>query len=210
LTPLVLDTFGVSQVKIYLGGKITKNGWRHPLVKGLDRVNPEPDAWPILPGALFGHDYTGPFFIGCDHGCYHGRNQHGLQTAVAEYSCCVDVMYRRPDVVRACLAAIDKSDLIFAWLPTADAHGTLFELGYAHARGKCIVIATPNRRKITDTWFALETARVYECDTPGDLLSCLSDLPVGDFLPSEVLSVFDHVSEHLASLVHAGTWGTSA
>ena len=52
-------------------------------------------------------------------------------------------MYREA-VKRECIRAIRRSDIIFAWVDADEtAFGTLWELGYAEALGKSIVIFTP-------------------------------------------------------------------
>jgi hypothetical protein len=155
---------------IYLAGKISKNDWRVPLVGGGDGLNlddtcccpgadtPLPDEWPVLRRAIFGfHDYTGPYFLGCDHGCFHGDDDHGLAAnngTLVQHHCDPS----RPDkIVRLCRGAIERSDVVFAWLDSPDAYGTVCELGYAAALGKQIWIAGP--KHFRDMWF------VYRLDT---------------------------------------------
>lgn len=89
----------VTTKRIYLAGKIKKNGWRHDLVPGLrdaygidqwtgywrgGRDNPTamPESWPELqmPNGLL---YVGPFFVSDDHGCFHSDGRHGLN----DYGC---------------------------------------------------------------------------------------------------------------------------
>jgi hypothetical protein len=71
---------------IYLAGKIRKNDWRESIIpdikywiEGHDIRSIESIAnWPILEGVIKEkYNYTGPFFVSCDHGCYHGPNSHG-------------------------------------------------------------------------------------------------------------------------------------
>jgi very-short-patch-repair endonuclease len=45
-------------------------------------------------------------------------------------------------IVKHCLAAIDRSDVLFAWLEL-EAYGTVAEIGYARAKGKRIFVAGP-------------------------------------------------------------------
>lgn len=76
-------------MKIYLAGKIAKNDWRHDIVndlRGAGDVHSEIESynlgdkcWPILRQSILGkHDYVGPYFVACDHGCYHGDSSHGV------------------------------------------------------------------------------------------------------------------------------------
>jgi hypothetical protein len=104
-------------MKIYLAGKIRKQCWRHAIVKDLHMTNgniaggtcPDPDVWdactwPILPKAVFGaHDYVGPYFFSCDHGCWH-RTPHAAADNVRD----------RRHVVTACKKAIASADVVFA------------------------------------------------------------------------------------------------
>lgn len=131
-------------MKIYLAGKISPDDYRHGIVPGLRDAyfaSDIGDPWPELQGAVFGHDYVGPFFISCDHGCAHGPNSHGMDAGRANHD--TGEVVCRFEVVRRCLAAIDKADLVFAWMAGRDAHGTLVELGYAVARGKIVIVAAP-------------------------------------------------------------------
>jgi len=64
--------------KLYLAGKVEKNCWRHSLVNKLREA--DWDNAPLLAAVEIGgetFDYVGPFFVSCDHGCYHGDGTHG-------------------------------------------------------------------------------------------------------------------------------------
>lgn len=179
-------------MKIYLAGKINKNCWRHSIVTGLKNASsplpafvetePEPGhgqqldlpEWPVLKNAIFGcHDYVGPYFRSCDHGCFHGDGRHGVAAGYADtghgcfssnsteeliWSCgCESSELREhnhgvPETQEEsnaatrsfCLEAIDAADLVFCWIDREGAYGTACELGYARALGKNIRVATPN------------------------------------------------------------------
>lgn len=146
--------------KVYLAGKITKHGWRDAIVP---RGNPAvidirddavgliwnigdlrgrscaPREWTLRDNSRSIYAITGPFFVGCDHGCTHGTSSH------ATVGGCVGGHRgeMRDEVRRLCLAAIRASDIVFAWLDDATAHGTIAEIGYASALGKRILIAVP-------------------------------------------------------------------
>lgn len=143
--------------RIYLAGKISKNDWRHSLVSGLRHARAESDPheeWPELTaiGSTYltstPWTYTGPYFIYDDHGCGHGPRWHGNGDAERGEIC----GYPQPSrswIVRQALAAIDRSDVVFAWLGLGElegqssAYGTLAELGYASGKGKEIIVAAP-------------------------------------------------------------------
>lgn len=128
---------------VYLAGKISKNDWRHDATDlrgawGSDGSDPDP-TWPtghaLMNGAF---EYTGPFFMGCDH----GPGTHGC----GEDHVGVEFAYPAPGragVLRLCLDAIRRSDIVFVWLDDPTAYGSLVELGYAKALGKEIIVAAP-------------------------------------------------------------------
>lgn len=183
--------------RVYMAGKIKAGDWRHSLLKlrGLPLVYDarhdyvEPVDSPIVDG----FEYAGPFFISDDHGCYHGRNQHGL---VAGGCASESENYvrgwtskdhgsslTRRVIHRSCLHWLDSADVVFCWLESLDAYGTLVELGYAHARGIPIYLAPDSRismdalvdleydprgvhfrSPLDDLWFATMLASEYESD----------------------------------------------
>ena len=143
---------------IYLAGKIYKNDWRHEVAPirgvwgpptGEERLTP----WPVLrESVLRTFDYVGPYFQADDHGCFHGRNSHGCD----ESNC--GGVYEAPtraDLQSRCFKAIQKADIVFAWLDDPTAYGTLVEIGYAKGLGKRVVVATPDYNYAKgDMWFA--------------------------------------------------------
>lgn len=148
-------------MKIYLAGKIGKGDWRHDIVDDLRSNETTPDhPWPILHRHIFGvHDYTGPYFVACDHGGFHGRNRHGVGLGAWEDhgSCCpIEFHTNRAGVTQRCIEGLCAADLIFCWIDRADAYGTLVEIGIAHTLGKDIWIAGPEA--LHDLWFAYEMA----------------------------------------------------
>jgi very-short-patch-repair endonuclease len=151
--------------KVYLAGKIAKNGWRNEIVPepGPDWYDGGPDEpwgrrgigrrakgiWPIRVGTEY--DITGPFFVRDDHGCTHGQSSHangggcvgdfggrafgGSQSTKSELI--------RASVRIACLHAIQQSDFVYAWVDDPTAHGTFAEIGYAIGAGIPVHVATP-------------------------------------------------------------------
>lgn len=197
-------------MKIYLAGKISKNDWRHKVVEHLRGTfiggcpssgemsisrgiakDEEYPSWPILKNAVFGvFDYSGPYFVCDDHGCWHGDNSHGFCAAeeVMEDWCAYEndefVVTKRIEhpkmqshIVHQCQIAINRSDLFFAWIDRTDAYGTLVELGYAFGRGIRIVCAMPKHihDSVADLWFPRELCRRYGrvviADSPESALS---------------------------------------
>lgn len=145
--------------RVYMAGKIAKGDWRHTLVGPslrnasltLDRTTET--IRPIDPVTVGGFEYAGPFFLGDDHGCFHGPHSHGfglLHWPSGEGSGLVDDRLMdalhpdRPDwwfherrnlISRSCLQQVTSADVVFAWIDQYDAYGTLVELGYAAAKG---------------------------------------------------------------------------
>lgn len=166
---------------VYLAGKVTKNGWRQqfvPTLRNAYGANDEHYHWPsgIVDGIAEGVHYTGPFFIGCDHGCGHysphANGAGGCVEVPAHYHdstgghgdyADLEIRFnssRRHDTAKWCLEAIERSDLVIA-LIADDAHGTLIEVGYALGTQKTVWITTQidcdddDEPLIRDAWFAL-------------------------------------------------------
>lgn len=156
-------------MKLYFAGKIGKNDWRTPLVGALAGLGATAAAeeWPTLERAVLGrHAYVGPYFVACDHGCGHAPDGHGAR-AGAETPGCFEPTPRAL-VVERCLEAVRRADLVFAWIDSVTAYGTIFELGFARAIGKPIVIAHPRGfYDARDLWFARASAQtLIDADSP--------------------------------------------
>lgn len=144
---------------VYLAGKIQPNDWRNRFCY-YRHVPDEPED--IANGCILGVDdslsITGPFFISCDHGCYHGDGKHGVGAVSSlhsdEWGGCMGEYYTRDDVLCICKGQIDRAEIVFAYINSNDCYGTLAEIGYAHAKGKDIVIAFSTKKLKTEMWFA--------------------------------------------------------
>lgn len=151
------------KMRIYLAGKISKWCWRHKIVRELRSVSHDAEGKSFgeisLRNAVIGrHDYAGPFFISCDHGCSHKSGFHGVKETE-----CTEVEARnsgRNAAYKNCLQNIRNSTVVFAWLDEPDAYGTIFEIGYASALNKPIVIGTPYGGR-DDMWFAMHDAFLH-------------------------------------------------
>lgn len=167
-------------MRIYLAGKVGKNDWRHSIVgpdlRGANGAGNWRDEQ-----IRFGerYVYTGPFFVGCDHGCSHFSGEHGVgsEYCVPRLESANDFVgdfdrrmrapgdvttgdssalhYDRICIFDKCREAIDESDLVFAWLDDPTAHGTLWELGFAAGRGIPTAVGIPERFDATDLWFPI-------------------------------------------------------
>lgn len=148
-------------LRFYLAGKIGPQGWRDAIVPDLQYqcsrlYTAKKPEWPELPQAIQpgGHSYVGPYFLACDHGCFHGDTQHGVGAANGGESAAI--AYSRSEVWQRCQQALARATVIFAWIDGMDCYGTLLELGYAAALGKGIWIAGP--RRYPELWLTYETA----------------------------------------------------
>lgn len=169
----------MKMTKVYLAGKIGHTDWRHDFFDLRDSSDEYVQAIPLekenereLPsnGNLF---YSGPFFIACDHGCAHGRSNHGRGV---NQPGCIPYNNSQYATLERCKTWINNADYIFVWLNDNTAFGTLTEIGYAHALGKKIFIGFPYDHSShddngeeesfsvnRDMWFALQMAdRVVE------------------------------------------------
>lgn len=144
---------------VYLAGKVAKNDWRHEAVPDLrGALGYGPEVGPEMPEGEFfvlgtGVRYSGPFFVGCDHGCAHGPSTHGSGVG-PESITCSQTPTTRSDVVRRCREGIERADHVFAWLDDLTAYGTLFEIGLAVGLGKKTWLYTRASRDHDDLWFA--------------------------------------------------------
>jgi hypothetical protein len=166
----------------YLAGKIGKNDWRHRLAPGL-RDSPwdgPVTETPILKNVIApGLHYSGPHFVACDHGCFHGEGTHG---AIDDGLNCgsgspAAIPYKdRHLVAFAACWQIRRANIVFAWIESADAHGTLVELGIATGLGKTIWLGGPER--FPDLWFpeCLCDVVCYSYRDPAEFMAaCLSE-----------------------------------
>lgn len=153
-------------MKIYCAGKISHKDWRTQLYFGQGiELTEDPDdehicptgfsqyknllpvSWPVVPIGFNNH-YVGPYFLTCDHGCFHGPNTHGVGAD--------ELKKHRIKVVDLCKSAIALSDAMFVWLDDPTAYGTIAEIGYAAALGKKIWVYGPQR--FDDMWFVYQMA----------------------------------------------------
>jgi hypothetical protein len=145
---------------VYLAGKIGFHDWRERFyyVAFWEHfpVNELSERFVHVSDEL---TVTGPFFISCDHGCYHGKNKHGVGAVDSlhsehEWGGCMGNYYTRQDVLNICKRQIDRAEIVFAYIDEGDCYGTLAEIGYAHAKGKDIVIVFSNEKLRREMWFA--------------------------------------------------------
>jgi hypothetical protein len=151
------------RTKVYLAGKVKANDWRNSFTEWLGISSPS--TWrqtvsrPMFNDASDDVELVGPFPIACDHRCFHGRNSHGCgrntKIGCGDHSPVTD-----HEIFEKCRGGIQSCDLFFVWadIDFGSAHGTMFEIGLAHALGKQIVIVCHPDLDTTDFWFVFQKA----------------------------------------------------
>ena len=137
--------------------------------------------------------YTGPFTIGCDHGCFHGFGSHGCgveQSVKSRGAGCAGKGIKPETVVDACLKQVARSDVLFATLSKEGQHGTVAEISSAVQMGKPVFIYAEEDAafNLKEYWFVITMA--------------LSTLPKGSKLtPTQFQSFQPHwktIDEYMA------------
>lgn len=203
LTPTVTSCAGpLRRLNVYAAGKIAPNDWR-----GVDRYAVDRDTWlecvagrhePMrtMPDLARRVVYTGPFFVACDHGCYHGPSTHGASSAG-----CGSGNITHGDVVRASYRGIERADVIYVRIDAMGAYGTAAEVGYAMALGKPFVVdIDPGLAEdaVRDVWFVVESMRQRPADA-------LTEMAVRRVFSMARMAVWDH---HLLPLRPEGASDT--
>jgi len=151
-----LDVKGKRKFLVYMAGKISVNDWRHDILG--ERKLRNSDYWKT--DSLHTHkttlkinnevDYCGPFFVSCDHGCYHGESTHGVVRDNG-YDCSGSSPVTEKTLFNGCLKQIEKADYVFCWIDDLTAYGTLFELGIAYEKNKKIFIGIDKKLEPKDS-----------------------------------------------------------
>lgn len=169
----------------YAAGKITGTWWRHGMWGGDTFRNQQPWDWEgflsvgPLEGPVQGTIYSGPFTIGCDHGCAHSIGA-GTHCTVE----CSGVPFRQKAVFRRNLEQLRVADFLFVWAGVGkealtEAHGTILEIGAAYAWRKPILFAHHPHSPLRDLWFAVEASTaVIRAESPYDALALAMACPV--------------------------------
>lgn len=153
--------------RVYLAGKMTPGtvnrhkDWRHEILDegGVDTamwgVVADLDEYPIHEKAIFDtHAFTGPRFVdkGGVHVSFRDGN-HGVEGSGLNGE---DDGAARGRITDLCRGAINRSDVLFAWIDAQDCYGTIAEIGYAVAKDKRVWVASPKAHH--DMWFVFRMA----------------------------------------------------
>lgn len=151
------------QHKVYLAGKISMTDWRDAFIdcraascwwEGNGDIIEQfiSRRIPIDDSAIM----TGPYFISCDHGCYHGDGTHGVQ---CDWNC-AGFSLKRSDVEYISRRQIDAADVVLAYINDPTCYGTLAEIGYARAKNKYIIVVYDSEDLREKIWFVGEMANL--------------------------------------------------
>ena len=150
-------------INVYLAGKIEPNGWRQKIIDIRNNFFGE-EKDKIRNGITIKYNdhinITGPFFLSCDHSCYHGNNSHGV--GLSSYNDCYGLSdhFTEDEVKHICLKQIKKSDVIFAYINDDTCYGTLYELGFAAALNKPILLLFDSNKRRKNMWFIANGAKM--------------------------------------------------
>jgi len=150
-------------VNIYLAGKIEPNGWRQ-LFFNMRNEFSDDELIPHLQDISITMPWdkninvTGPFFLSCDHSCYHGEGNHGL--GIHAPVCCLTggTTHSASEVIDICKKQIERADIIFGYINDDTCYGTMFEIGWAKALGKKIILLFDTAKRENDMWFLSKNA----------------------------------------------------
>lgn len=147
--PSKADDSKPPRIALFIGGN-DQIEWRIDLVPGLGKRS-------VLPIHTETFDYVGPLIFPT------GRENS-------------DYEYVRNFAIANNRAAIDKADLISAYITETDYLGALGQVAYAIAKGKRVVMAFEPGIDVDEYWhFTLQSAAVYESVRPCCLKDILAD-----------------------------------
>ena len=156
----------MDKLNVYLAGKISSKDWRQELIDIRNNFYGN-EKYKIRNRMTLDYNdnitITGPFFLSCDHSCYHGDNSHGVGLSKRQYDSYGERnIFSEKEVNDICLSQIRKSDVIFAYINSNSCYGTLYELGYAKSLGKKIIILFESGKLMKDMWFIYQKADIVE------------------------------------------------
>lgn len=155
----------MTKPRVYMAGKIRKNCWRHHLVQDLRRGPTKSDDGVEADHIeCFDFTYVGPFFVSCDHGCYHGHGRHGVVGDCSD----IDGYGSAQGVVPSrSILQIDAADFVLAWIQASDCHGTLVEIGWAVASRVPVVLGYASPELEREVWFPKSLPHVTHVQASG-------------------------------------------
>ena len=168
-------------ISIYIAGKIEYDRTRYGLVDCSIHEHEEDLRFTVDIAArpfFFEHQnflYTGPYTVSNDHGTAHrfehasySGSSYGYPIPFELSGASASEKYRRV-VLERCRIGICKAELIYAWVNSEDAYGTLAEICFALGLGKRVYVATgPQIGDSTQAWFPLLLANAKYANTPQD------------------------------------------
>lgn len=150
------------RLSVYLAGKIARDDWRNQFTWNRAGTESFHDSR-LLQSNFKNHDHlrlVGPFFTSCDHGCSHSldhalyADQTGGHDAIFD---CSQTSSNRDLITTRCIEWMEQADIVIAVIDD-DAHGTIFEVGYASAKG--IPVVAVEGENLKEAWFPLHAPGV--------------------------------------------------
>ena len=196
--PIVLPWRGEVIKSFYLAGKITGTTWRDSIVpdwseenhsrsyweayeeyesfKTLSEEDGSYKTWSVVLNACtacgVNLHYTGPWWKDqLGHGSSaDSRHPHGYSQCVQGEIKSSEIESLRVEVSGAIQVAIQRADLVFAWIDGPDCYGTILEIGYARAMDKAVVVAFSEEFASTEAahemWLLTKWGYYIEDKTP--------------------------------------------
>lgn len=145
------------RLSVYLAGKISKNDWRRDWA-GTNAGVESFSTSRLYASPFHNHEHlrlVGPFFTSCGHGCSHSLNHAMFADESGGHFGDFDCTSTHTDggaIASQCIDWINQADIVIAVVDD-DAHGTIFEMGHAAARGIPVIALPGNNYK--EAWFPL-------------------------------------------------------
>lgn len=168
-------------MKVYFGWSVYYNCRRHQIAIWLRNAT----MLDVIDTKYENISYCWPYFISCDHWCYHGKSQHWLG---ASTGWCEDELdlnsqaTRRKRVFDNCMSMIRNCDIFYAWIDSKECYWTINEIGIAYALWKKVKIAIKewfdydDMRFCTTWWdvvFAKDAVEWFEKSIVSESLKCM-------------------------------------
>lgn len=114
------------------------------------------------------YTYVGPFFVACDHGCFHGETSHGVGAEKDGWCASESRPFVEQQEIRKRIFEINRfrlalADVVFTYIDETNCYGTLIELGAAVELNKRIIVAFGpclTTAEINDLWMAAKCANL--------------------------------------------------
>ena len=151
---------------VYFAGKISAVDWRQDIFglrAGSFALADDPERDTLF-NPHFRIDkqkfyYGGPFFISCDHNCFHSLYGHGAGPNGCSGDA-ISLSAHQGRIWKINRHRIKTAHIIFAYINERDCFGTMAEIGMAQAMDKPIFIGFGPNADYQDMWMLRQAAKV--------------------------------------------------